>query len=402
MRRRHPAFCVFVTGWRPCCPMRKISLPLTLGALFIVTVACGQPTAQAASMTETQSPFAVSTQTSTPTPPPSTPTDLSTSTATEPSVPLPATFDSGTLHAGIQPLPYIADQCEYLARRWDPTGALPGTIVAPIMFHSILKGNQAPTLSQDINKKMFDEIMDLAKELGYETITSQELLDFLLNNAKIPERSMILILDDRRPGTAEDYFLPYLEENDWTLTLAWIAVSDTDQREGRLEGESLWDWMERLNDTGYFDIQSHGRDHIYLNADTPRQVVRKEIEGSISALKQHFGQTPIAYIWPGGNYTPLGVQIARQAGFELGFTIHARGPLLFNWIPQGEQERTYDDPLMLLPRYWDTAALLNLEQAAQIGDAAQAFAKENYTAEAVWYRQNCGSALPELDEVFKN
>jgi len=97
----------------------------------------------------------------------------------------------------------------------------------------------------------------------------------------------------------------------------------------------------------------------------------------------------------------MGVQIAREAGFELGFTIQSRGPLLFNWIPQGEQERAYNDPLMLLPRYWDTAALLNLEQAAQIGDAAQAFAKDNYAAEAAWYRQNCGGELPELDEVFR-
>ncbi|HLE72912.1 MAG TPA: polysaccharide deacetylase family protein, partial [Anaerolineales bacterium] len=199
----------------------------------------------------------------------------------------------------------------------------------------------------------------------------------------------------------EDYFLPILERNDWTLTLAWIAQADTDQRPGKRPGESLWDWIERINETGYFDVQSHGLDHIYISPNTAEEVVRQEIQGSIPVLKEHFGQTPIAYIWPGGNFNPMGVQIAREAGFELGFTIQSRGPLLFNWIPQGEQERAYNDPLMLLPRYWDTAALLNLEQAAQIGDAAQAFAKDNYAAEAAWYRQNCGGELPELDEVFR-
>jgi peptidoglycan/xylan/chitin deacetylase (PgdA/CDA1 family) len=212
---------------------------------------------------------------------------------------------------------------------------------------------------------------------------------------------MIMILDDRRPGTAEDYFLPILEKNDWTLTLAWIAQSDTDQRKGRLPGESLWDWIERLNETGYFDVQSHGLNHIYLNADTTEELMREEIEGSIPVLMEHFGGTPLAYIWPGGNYTPQGVQVAQEAGFELGFTIHSSGPLLFNWIPQGEEERAYNDPLMLLPRYWDTAALLNLEQTAQIGDAAQAFAKDNYAAEAAWYRQNCGGELPPLEKIFK-
>lgn len=296
---------------------------------------------------------------------------------------------------------YMQGSCEYLGRRWDPAGALPGTVVAPIMFHSILKGSGTPIQSTDINYEMFEEIIGLAEGLGFKTITSEELLGFLVNNAKIPRRAMIMILDDRRPGTAEDYFLPILERNDWTLTLAWIAQADTDQRPGKRPGESLWDWIERINETGYFDVQSHGLDHIYISPNTAEEVVRQEIQGSIPVLKEHFGQTPIAYIWPGGNFTPMGVQIAREAGFELGFTIQSRGPLLFNWIPQGEQERAYNDPLMLLPRYWDTAALLNLEQAAQIGDAAQAFAKDNYAAEAAWYRQNCGGELPELDEVFR-
>ena len=354
----------------------------------------GAPASQASAITETRTPFGAE--------PTQAPTQTPTTAPTQlPPAPMPAAFESEILRAGIEPVQYFQDSCSYLARRWDPEGALPGTVVAPIMFHSILEGNTTPSLSQDINFKTFKEIIALAEDLGYQTITTQELLDFLLNNAKIPERSMILILDDRRPGTAEDYFLPILEKNDWTLTLAWIAQSDTDQREGRLPGESLWDWIERLNETGYFDIQSHGLNHIYLTASTLEEAVREEIEGSIPVLKEHFGQTPLAYIWPGGNYTPLAVQVARQAGFELGFTIYARGPLLFNWVPQGEQELPYNDPLMLLPRYWDTAALLNLEQAAQIGDAAQAFAKDNYAAEAAWYAQNCGAELPELDGVFK-
>ena len=338
--------------------------------------------------------------TATPTLEPLEPTPTQSSTPTQgPAAPPPATFDSEVLREGIEPAQYIGDNCAALARRWDTAGAIPGAVVAPIMFHSILKGGGTPTQSQDINYKMFKEIIGLAEELGFKTITTEELLDFLLNNAKIPERSMILILDDRRPGTAEDYFLPILEKNDWTLTLAWIAQENT--RPGKLPGESLWDWIERLNETGYFDVQSHGLNHIYLNASTAEELVREEIAGSIPVLKEHFGETPLAYIWPGGNYTPLGVQVAHEAGFELGFTIHSRGPLLFNWIPQGEEERAYNDPLMLLPRYWDTAALLNLEQAAQIGDAAQAFAKDNYAAEAAWYRENCGGELPALDEVFK-
>lgn len=318
----------------------------------------------------------------------------------EPSAPFPDQFESDILRPEIQPVTYISDSCSYLQRRWDPVGSLPGTVVAPIMFHSILEGAATNDDASAINFVQFEEIVRQAEKLGFETITSEELLAFLQENAKIPKRSMILILDDRRPGTAEDYFLPVNEEHNWTTTLAWIPGADTDTRPGRRTGESLWDWIERIYETGYFDVQSHGKDHIYINEDMSEETIRDEIEGSIPILKEHFGNTPIAYIWPGGNFTEMGIQIAHEAGFELGFTIFSRGPLQFNWIPQGH-EFVFNDPLMLLPRFWSSAAVLNLEQTAEIGDAAQAFARDNYAAEAAWYRQNCGGELPHLDEVFK-
>jgi peptidoglycan/xylan/chitin deacetylase (PgdA/CDA1 family) len=153
--------------------------------------------------------------------------------------------------------------------------------------------------------------------------------------------------------------------------------------------------------TGYLDIQSHGRDHIYITQSTDEDTIRTEIEGSIPPLQDHFGVTPVAYIWPGGNYTQLALDVAHESGFKLGFTVFSRGPLMFNWIPQGEEELSYDDPLLLLPRFWSSAATLNLEQTAAIGDSAQAFAQENYTAEAAWFRQNCGGELPPLKDIFK-
>jgi peptidoglycan/xylan/chitin deacetylase (PgdA/CDA1 family) len=331
-------------------------------------------------------------------PPTSEPT--ATGGPTEPPAPEPESFGSG-LRSNIVPVSYIEDQCAYLDARWNPQGALPGTVVAPIMYHSVIEGSGVPLNNQDINRRTFEENIAVAEQLGFETITTEQLLNFLQSNAKIPPRSMIMILDDRKAGVAEEHFLPVLEENDWMLTMAWIAQADTDQRDGLRPDETLWESIERLYATGYLDIQSHGRDHVYITQSTDEDSIRTEIEGSILPLQEHFGVTPIAYVWPGGNYTQLALDVAREAGFELGFTVFSRGPLMFNWIPQGENELVYDDPLLLLPRFWSSAATLNLEQTAAIGDEAQSFAKENYAAEAAWFRQNCGSELPPLENIFK-
>ncbi len=379
----------------------KTSQLSAIVALALVLAACSQGTAIAtAQASASPSPFAPSRQTAT-----DPPTATNEPTATEAATPRPtseppAGFQSDVLRDGIVPVSYIGDSCEYMQMRWDPQNSTPGTVVAPIMFHSILKGSTTPTLAQDINLVTFNAIIKVAKDLGFETITSDELLRFLTENAKIPARSMILILDDRRPGTAEDYFMPIDEENGWTTTLAW-PIGDTDHGKGKLAGETLWDWMERLNDKGYFDIQSHGLNHIYLNDDMSKDIVRKEVSGSIPILKEHFGYRPIAYIWPGGNFSTFGIQVAHESGFQIGFIERSYGPLQFNWIPLSERERAYNDPLMLLPRFWDTAATLNLKQTVELGDAAREFARENYAAEATWFSQNCGGQLPPLEDVLK-
>lgn len=325
-----------------------------------------------------------------PTIPEPTPTIIPTPAPT--SLP-PAHFENELLRDGIQLQAYIDDECQFLAQRWDPENALPGTVVAPIMFHSIRPGNEEPGDPSAINADLFAQIIELARYYGFETITSQELIEFLQTNQRIPQLSMMLIVDDRRPGTAEDYFLPIMRENDWTTSLGWL-VGDTDIRTG------LWGWIERLNETGYFDILSHGFNHIYLQENMTDEMVWEEIWGSIPVFEQHFGTRPLAFIWPGGNYTAKAINFAREAEFEIGFTIHSRGPILFNAIPQGEQEIAFGDPLMTLPRFWSSAALLNLDQSVSASKEALSFAIENYSAEADWFSQNCGAELSPLEIIL--
>jgi peptidoglycan/xylan/chitin deacetylase (PgdA/CDA1 family) len=225
--------------------------------------------------------------------------------------------------------------------------------------------------------------MEKAESMGFETITVNELLAFLEDNQAIPERSMLLILDDRRPDTPQ-LFMPYLEENDWTLTLGWPTTDAT--------SDSLWEKIEAYVETGYVDVQSHGHDHIYIQGFTPVEEIEEEIYKPIEVIESHFGFKPIAIIWPGGNFTELSIAMAHEAGLALGFTAFNRGPVMFNWIPQGEKEREVNDPLMVLPRYWSIEAGRALEQAVAIGEAAKAAAEEVREEELLYYSLFCQSS----------
>jgi hypothetical protein len=270
--------------------------------------------------------------------------------------------------------------------RWSAEGSEPGTVVVPIMFHSIVQNGTRVTDLKDISADQFLDFVTYAQYMGFETITTQELLGFLTENASIPPRSMMIIVDDRRPGLIREWLMPVLEENDWTVTSAYIADP------GSLTW--AWDLMDQLFSLGRMDVQSHGfTGQLYIVPETPEDQIQNEIWNSTAVLEEHFGTRPIAFIWPGGNFTPLSVQIARQGGYELGFTAYSRGPLLFNWIPLGEEERAVNDPLMVLPRAWSSAVNVNLDDAVKIGEQAAAFAEQNFQTEADWYRTYCGGEI---------
>ncbi len=312
-----------------------------------------------------------------------TPTPTSVPPTITPTPPTLTLLQSDELRTGVSPVPYLDDPCTYLENRWGEGKSAPGTIVVPIMFHSVAKPGREFTEPSTISMAYFEYFMSEAKEMGFSTITIADLIGFLEQNQEIPERSMLLILDDRRPGVTE-LFMPYLEENNWTLTLAWPTTDAT--------SDALWERMETLAESGRLDIQSHGHDHIYIQGYTAEEDIAEEIYKPIEVIQDHFGAVPRALIWPGGNFTEGAILMAQKAGFKVGFTVYSRGPLMFNWIPQGEEERAMDSPLMVLPRYWSKDADIALQQALVIGKEARLEALKNKAQELRYLEVYCQSA----------
>jgi peptidoglycan/xylan/chitin deacetylase (PgdA/CDA1 family) len=295
------------------------------------------------------------------------------------------------------PHTYIKDTCQYLHDKWSPANSTPGTVVMVIMFHKIT--NQALNTTDEISEYNFRRLMKKLHEDGFQAVTTLQLDGFLEHNSKIPERSILLVIDDKHPAAYfNGLFRQYWIDTGWSVVNAWISddLTTTDN----------WKQLESLNAEGWVDFQAHGVVSIPITRDSTDDYILSELKGSIDVFQEHFNKEPIAIIWPGGGFTPHAAGMARQMGYRLGFTINPRGPLMFNWIPLADDgdpkrdtwipEGPVNDPLMVLPRYWDTDAIYHLDEVIQIGQAAGAYAKQNKTAELEYYETACAPTLGSI------
>jgi hypothetical protein len=308
---------------------------------------------------------------------------------------LPSTFVASQLNPLDIPHTYLEDTCQYLHDKWNSSNAEPGTVVIVIMFHGITQ--ERAERVHDISKQDFKQLMEDLKEQGFEAINATQLADFLDHNAKIPPRSVMLIVDDRhRAESFNEHFRPFYEKWGWQVVNGWISAFGAQ--------DAFLPENVTLAQEGWVDYQSHGFIHNENMTDSSTDdFLRQELEGSKENLQAQFNKTPVAIIWPGGNFGIRPVQAARQYGYRIGFTINPRGPIMYNWIPLADQqdparpiylpEGYVNDPRMVLPRYWPNQVQANLDVVRNIGKDAAAYAEQNKATELEYYDIMCAPTM---------
>jgi len=367
---------------------RTFPAPLlwTLSLLSVILAGCSAA-APLPTPTATASPTLLPTSTPTATPTSSTPTPIRTPPA------LPVLYRNDSLTPFGLPHPYIQDRCQVLQDKWSSANSAPGTVVMVIMFHSVT--NNAVTSPSQISEYDFRRLMSRLHDDGFQAITTLQLADFMEKNARIPPRSVLLIVDDRK---SSDYFnilfRQYWEDWGWPVVNAWIS---TDQ-----SSADLWQQQVDLENEGWVDHQAHGFIHnIPIGPDSTEAYILGELQKPIEVFQENFHKIPIAVIWPGGGFTPHAAEVARELGYRLGFTINPRGPVMFNWVPLADwpdpqrptwiPEGPVNDPLMILPRYWDTDAIVHINEVMQVGQEAAAYAAQNKATELEYYDIACAA-----------
>jgi hypothetical protein len=311
---------------------------------------------------------------------------------------LPAVFQTTFLNPLDTPHSYIKDSCQYLKNKWNGSNAKPGTVVMIIMIRGIYKGWIEE--SGGINYNDLNKIMEELKRQSFEAINTEQFLAFMEENTYIPPRSVMIIQDgNRQYDNFNEHLRKYWKAWGWPIVNGWVSQPGT--------AETLWVDNIGLETEGFVDHQPSGvMFGALLGEDSSASVIDRELQGSKDAFIQRFGKKPIAFIWQGGGFGQKTVEAARQLNYQLGFTSNSRGPVMYNWVPLADKldparpafipEGKIGDPMMTLPRYWPSEALVQIDNVRAISKQAIIHAEANKKTEMEYYDIVCAPTYGQI------
>lgn len=168
-------------------------------------------------------------------------------------------------------------------------------------------------ISLSINISDFDKHMKWLKEKGYNTITPDELYDFVANGADLPPNSVMITFDD---GYADNYrnAFPIMKKYGFKGTI--FVVTDF---LGKYDNYLTWEQCKELADNGFF-IESHTANHKIMTEISDEELT-EELRKSRQAIKDRIGKEADYVAYPTGTYNLHIAQLVKDAGYKAAFTI---------------------------------------------------------------------------------
>lgn len=169
----------------------------------------------------------------------------------------------------------------------------------------------------------FRNQMKLLKLSGYQTITIDDLNNYLKNNTQLPEKSILLTFDDGYENFYQ-YAFPVLQEYGFNA-IVYLVVGKIGKNADWLEkdGHSPARLMnlEQIKELMKYGIEfgSHGYDHLRLTKQD-YYIAKNDIEKSKKVLEDLLGEEVRHFCYPYGDHNLEVMRLTLEAGYITGVT----------------------------------------------------------------------------------
>ena len=218
--------------------------------------------------------------------------------------------------------------------------------VIVLCYHDVEAGNYTGEISNpySVSQKNLRLHFDLLKRLGFEPISAGQYLEAKQGKSPLPEKAVMLTFDDGYKSFYTDV-LPLLKEFNYPAVLAIVTSWEEVGPPQGVGAIVSWDQIREIELSGLVTTASHSHNmHNFVvnnpfgnrgqegatllytpNGYETRDSYQKRLAGDMEltqrAFEKNLGHSAEIYVWPYGEYTKLGAEMAQAAGAKLLFTL---------------------------------------------------------------------------------
>lgn len=253
--------------------------------------------------------------------------------------------------------------------------AMLNEVEIPIVMYHHIEPDESLLNDFIVTQNKLEEDLKKIRSLGYNTISYEELHDFVNNGTHLPEKPIIITFDDGYESNYK-YLYPLLKKYNMKATIAIIGnMVGKDMYDNKSTYKHFsYDEAKEMYNSGLVEIQTHTYNLHNINErigvrmkegeeeETYKKLFYEDIETAKRELEENVGNKSFVFTYPYGAYDELTEAILKELGFEITVTTDSGT----NIIKRGDQES-----LLKLKRYnitnsTDIAELLKWELTSKI------------------------------------
>lgn len=185
------------------------------------------------------------------------------------------------------------------------------TILIPVLMYHYIRVNPYESdkvgFGLSVTPYNFNAQLDYLAAHGYHTVTLDEFGAALLEGAKLPEKPIIITIDDGYRDSYTDA-LPALKAHGMKAVNFVVTSFVNGPR------YLTWEMMDEMYKSGAFTFEAHTVNHLALTYSS-NEVILKELKDSKSELEAHLGYPVNWFAYPYGNVDTRVAGLVPQAGF---------------------------------------------------------------------------------------
>ncbi len=190
---------------------------------------------------------------------------------------------------------------------------LPGTVPV-LMYHFIGSAQDARQEKNFVSRESFSGQMDFLKNLGFRVISMDEFYEIYTGRRKPRGKEIVITFDDGNTSFEKEAF-PVLKAHGFPATIFLVSESVRAETNGSMSAATV----KALLQSGLVTVGGHTATHPSLISMEEKQI-RRELFESKWGFEEMLAR-PIQYVaYPLGDVDPRVVEVARDAGYRLGFS----------------------------------------------------------------------------------